>query len=232
MRFAFRPLRDRRAVRACFRQARMEAFESNGSPRRSVAICIICEELIKVRRRTGMGLAQRSCTVTKVSHELELKLQLQPGSAQALARIPQLLGKDLAERQRVKEIESLYFDTPQEKLRRRGVSLRIRKDGKRRLQTIKSLKGSALFERGESETEINGKGPDWNAVRGTALEPLASKKLRRSLRPLFKTKVRRTIYLESMLIAVFGAIGRCVRRLPPGKVPGCCERTREVRRRT
>ena len=31
-------------------------------------------------------------------------------------------------------------------------------------------------------------------MRGTALEPLASKKLRRSLRPLFKTKVRRTIY--------------------------------------
>jgi len=129
-----------------------------------------------------------------VSHELELKLELQSKRAPALARIAQLLERDPAEPERVEELESLYFDTPQGKLRRPGVSLRIRRDGTRSLQTIKWLKRSAVFDRGQSETEITGKGPDWAAARGTALEPLLSKKLRRSLRPLFKTKVRRTIY--------------------------------------
>jgi triphosphatase len=107
--------------------------------------------------------------------------------------VAKLLGKDLAE-PRIEELESLYFDTPQGKLREHGISLRIRRDGKRTLQTIKWLKHSALFDRGQSETEISGKGPDWKAARGTALEPLLGKKLRRSLKPLFKTKVRRAIY--------------------------------------
>jgi inorganic triphosphatase YgiF len=129
-----------------------------------------------------------------VSHELELKLELPPGSMPALARVPRLLGRDRAKPQRVEVLESLYFDTPQGKLREHGVSLRIRRQGKQRLQTIKWLNRSALFDRGQAETEISGKGPDWKAIRGTALEPLASKKLRRSLKPLFKTKVRRTIY--------------------------------------
>ena len=128
-----------------------------------------------------------------MSHEFELKMEL-PAGTPALARIPRLIGREIAGRRRVQELESLYFDTAHGKLRAHGVSLRIRRIGKRRVQTIKWLKRSALFDRGQSETEISGKGPDWQAVRGTALEPLAGKKLRRSLKPLFKTKVRRTIY--------------------------------------
>jgi triphosphatase len=102
------------------------------------------------------------------------------------------LGNSFAKR--VEELESLYFDTSGEQLRENGVSLRIRRDGKRSVQTIKWLKHSDLFDRGQSETEISGQTPDWKAARGTALEPLLCKKLRRSLKPLFKTKVRRTIY--------------------------------------
>lgn len=128
-----------------------------------------------------------------MSHELELKLEL-PSKRLPAGHIPRLLGKDAAEPARVEELESLYFDTPQGELRRHGVSLRIRRDGRRSLQTIKWLKQCAVFDRGQSETEISGEAPDWKAARGTALEPLLSKKLRRSLRPLFKTKVRRTIY--------------------------------------
>ena len=129
-----------------------------------------------------------------MSHELELKFELQPDKTSGGRRIPRPLGKDLGGPQRVEELESLYFDTPAGKLRENGVSLRIRRDGKRSVQTIKWLRHSGLFDRGESETEISGKTPDWKAAHGTALEPLLSKKLRRSLKPLFKTKVRRTIY--------------------------------------
>jgi triphosphatase len=129
-----------------------------------------------------------------VSHERELKLELQPASATALARIPEVLGGNLAGPRRTERIESLYFDTPGRTLREHGISLRIRRNGKQRLQTIKWLENSALFDRGESETAVSGKEPDWKAARGTAIGPLLSKKLRRSAKPLFKTSVRRTIY--------------------------------------
>jgi len=72
--------------------------------------------------------------------------------------------------------------------------LRIRRAGKQRLQTIKWAKRTALFDRGQSETQINSIAPDWEAARGTALEPLLGKKLRRSLKPLFETRISRTIY--------------------------------------
>jgi triphosphatase len=129
-----------------------------------------------------------------VSYERELKLELQPASATALARIPQLLGSNLAGQRRVEQLDSVYFDTPRRTLREHGISLRIRGNGKQRLQTIKWLERSKLFDRGESETEVSGKGPDWKAARPTAIAPLLSKKLCRSAKPLFKTRVRRTIY--------------------------------------
>src|SRR5438105_5736833 len=143
-----------------------------------------------------MGRAQNLCAaiiVIKVSHELELKLELPPERAPPLARVPKFLGKDLAGPRRIEELESLYLDTAQGKLREHGISLRIRRNGSKNLQTIKWIKDSDLFDRGESETEIRGKRPDWKAAR-TAIGPLLTKKLRRSVKPLFKTKVRRTIY--------------------------------------
>jgi triphosphatase len=129
-----------------------------------------------------------------VSHELELKLELQSGSTPAIAHFARALGRDRAEPRRVEQLESLYFDTSGRKLWRHGISLRIRRNGRRGLQTVKWLKRSALFDRGEFEAEIDGKAPDWTLVRGTALEPLATKKLRRAIKPVFKTKVRRTVY--------------------------------------
>ena len=48
--------------------------------------------------------------------------------------------------------------------------------------------------RGEWESQIAGKKPDLNLAKGTALEPLVTRKLRRRLRPLFETRVQRTVY--------------------------------------
>jgi inorganic triphosphatase YgiF len=72
--------------------------------------------------------------------------------------------------------------------------LRVRREGRRYVQTIKSSDNAGLFERNEWETEIAGKEPNLSKARGTALEPLLTDKLRRRLKPLFETRVRRTIY--------------------------------------
>jgi inorganic triphosphatase YgiF len=85
---------------------------------------------------------------------------------------------------------STYFDTAKHKLRRHGLSLRIRHIGDRHIQTIKTATGSQLG-RGEWETEIAGNKPDLGKIDGTPLERFASKKLRRELGPIFRTSVRR-----------------------------------------
>jgi triphosphatase len=124
--------------------------------------------------------------------ELEIKLEVDPTSLPALNKIP-LFRTLKAVPTRSAEV-SVYFDTDKQKLRKKGLMLRVRRKGGRYIQTIKAASNAGLFERDEWETEIAGKEPDLSQANGTALEPLLSHKLRRRLKPLFETRVRRTIY--------------------------------------
>lgn len=82
--------------------------------------------------------------------EVELKLELSPEAADTLETAGPF-GGELA----IAEQTSVYFDTPDHALSRRGLSLRIRRTGSRRVQTIKA-RGSAagLFVRPEWEREV------------------------------------------------------------------------------
>ena len=124
--------------------------------------------------------------------EVELKLELAPASLPALKKVP-LLRSPNSPPTHTREI-SVYFDTDKHKLRRKGLILRVRRIGKRHVQTIKATGNSAPFERDEWEAEIAGEEPDLSLAGGTALEPLVNGKLRRQLKPLFETRVRRTVY--------------------------------------
>lgn len=88
------------------------------------------------------------------------------------------------------DLLSTYFDTRKHKLKRRGLLLRVRQTDGKHVQTIKKTSG-AQFGRGEWETEIAGPTPDLDEADGTPLERLASKKLRRKLKPIFETSVHR-----------------------------------------
>jgi triphosphatase len=126
------------------------------------------------------------------NEEIEVKLELAPASVPALKTIP-LFQASKATPKRADQI-SVYFDTNKQKLRQKGLMLRVRREGRRYLQTIKSNRNSGIFQRDEWETEVAGKEPDLSKATGTALEPLLSNKLRRHLKPLFETRVRRTVY--------------------------------------
>ena len=122
--------------------------------------------------------------------EVELKLEVTPASLMALKKIPvlrTLRGKQSAE-------VSVYFDTKKHKLRRKGLLLRVRRIGRRHIQTIKAAHSAVPFERDEWEAEVTGDGPDLSQAAGTALEPVLHEKVRRKLRPLFETRVQRTVY--------------------------------------
>jgi inorganic triphosphatase YgiF len=121
--------------------------------------------------------------------ETELKFRLPARRIEMLARGQIRVGK-IGERNDA-NLVSTYFDTGKHKLRRHGLSLRIRQTGDKYIQTIKSAPG-AQFGRGEWETEVEGNTPDLGKIDGTPLECLASKSLRRKLKPIFETSVHRT----------------------------------------
>jgi inorganic triphosphatase YgiF len=90
------------------------------------------------------------------------------------------------------DLVSTYFDTGKHKLKRHGLSLRVRRADGRHIQTIKS--GSAAqLARGEWETEVKDAAPDLGKADGTPLEHLVSRKLGRKLKPIFESSVHRII---------------------------------------
>ena len=121
--------------------------------------------------------------------EIELKLEVPPQELRRLKGWRALSRKGAGEQ----DLASVYFDTPKHKLGRNGISLRIRRNGKKRLQTVKSQGADGSFRRGEWENEIKGDVPDLRKVQGTALEPLLTKKLKHKLIPVFETRVCRTV---------------------------------------
>jgi len=119
--------------------------------------------------------------------ETELKFEVAPQDLRKLKAAPALHRKPAKE----ENLISVYFDTPKHKLARNGVSLRVRHNGDKRLQTVKSEGSGDSFRRGEWEREIRGNVPNLRKTPGTALAPLLIK-LKRRLKPIFATNVHRT----------------------------------------
>lgn len=134
-----------------------------------------------------------------VDAETELKLQLNP------RQIDLLKGRALLAEaaQSQAEIDDIYFDTADQLLRRHKMALRLRRIDGRWLQTLKTdgKSGGALSRRGEWETPAK-------VVRATGLGQidlprlhqsplpalLAGQKMKPPLRPLFRTRVQRTLW--------------------------------------
>jgi hypothetical protein len=114
----------------------------------------------------------------KAPREIELKLEIPAEGLRKLERSELLRGNHLPPKGA--ELVSVYFDTRRLKLRKKGVSLRVRHMDGRHLQTVKRNEpgNGAALSRNEWETEIDGKNLDFEAASGTALEPLLTGKVR------------------------------------------------------
>ena len=126
------------------------------------------------------------------SREIELKLELEPGSSGLLARHPLLAGGPAKTADQV----STYYDTPQGAIRAAGFSLRVREARGKFIQTVKQSDGPAagLFDRSEWEREIAGADIDFDAAAETPLGEVLGKKNRKRLEPLIRVEVRRSVW--------------------------------------
>ena len=127
--------------------------------------------------------------------EIELKLEVGEQVLARLTRSP-LLRKARDGTQRPASLVSVYYDTDTQKLRRHGLTLRVRRIGRRHVQTVKQESGasSALMDRSEWEYDLAGGKPDLALARNSGLESILNQKLQANLKPLFETRVRRNVY--------------------------------------
>jgi triphosphatase len=126
----------------------------------------------------------------KPAQEIEMKFA---APAEALPRLQhQVPAKEIRTAQ-PKSVVSVYFDTDKLDLRNHGLTLRVRRNGKQRLQTVKAGDGQAVTTRGEWEHAVRSDQPDFKAIRGTPAEKiLQKKKVRSTIKPIFETRVTRT----------------------------------------
>lgn len=124
--------------------------------------------------------------------EIELKLRLPPSALAALRADPLLANV----RETRKQLDNLYFDTPQRDLAQARIGLRLRRDGKRWLQTVKGGGSShaGLHQREEIEFAVAGPVLQWPPLAGTPFEPLLQPfqdQLVAQFRTRFKRDIRR-----------------------------------------
>jgi inorganic triphosphatase YgiF len=130
-----------------------------------------------------------------VTREIELKLELEPADVDRFAKASVLANVAV----RTEAQTSTYFDTPDQALRKAGLSLRIRAIGNQRIQTIKAESGSAvgLFNRPEWEMAIEDDRPVVAAADDPFRSLISADELQR-LEQIFRIVVcRQTHVVES-----------------------------------
>ncbi len=124
--------------------------------------------------------------------ETELKLRIAPEDMERL-RHHALLKRLSPGHAATRTLRNIYFDTPDLRLHRQEMALRLRQAGGQWLQTLKGGGGveAGLHSRNEWETEVAGQALDLPALRATGakLPPGIAK----SLQPVFSTDFTRSV---------------------------------------
>jgi len=128
-----------------------------------------------------------------VAKEVELKLAIAEAEQRRLLAHPLLRHAP----RRTQELVNVYYDTPQRTLYRHGIALRLRRQGRHWLQTVKCAgeTGAGLSSRPEWEMPYQGHF-DFSAVDDeTVRSRLQRPQLQERIAPLFETRFRRTTWV-------------------------------------
>jgi inorganic triphosphatase YgiF len=171
--------------------------------------------------------------------ELEIKLRLPRDAVAGLLRHP-ALARHKSGRARRRKLASTYFDTASLRLAKSGVGLRMRRDGRRWIQTVKgpaaAESGGGLAARPEYEWAIgsSAKMPALDATR-LATTPWRRKLLkavRDGLEPIFATEFTRTeipLALPGRTIAMLAVDVGAIRAVDSKRRVDLCEAELELK---
>lgn len=129
--------------------------------------------------------------------EIELKLLIDPADIPGLRRHP-LLKALCPSGPKTRKLTSIYFDTDDFVLKNQDIALRVRRDGRNWIQTVKGGGSvqAGLHRRDEWEAPVAHDRPDLTKIDDPALAALFSAEaLRQRLKPVFVTEFTRTAWL-------------------------------------
>lgn len=130
--------------------------------------------------------------------ETELKLQLPPTLADFDAHeVLQRLSPGGHRRGVSKKLHAVYFDTADRDLAKRGMALRIRHSGRKRIQTLKAPASGSLGLQSyrELEAEVDGSEPNLAKLGDRVLARELRREIWPRLQPVFQTVFERTSWL-------------------------------------
>jgi inorganic triphosphatase YgiF len=126
------------------------------------------------------------------SAETELKLALSPAVAESVFSLPALKRKGMG-KPKSRRLVTTYYETRERDLARRGLSLRIRQENDRRIQTVKASGDSGVANtRGEWEWPVERTTPDLAFLKDAPVAKLFADVSENRLEPAVVTDVVRT----------------------------------------
>jgi triphosphatase len=136
---------------------------------------------------SGTTTAARPCEQA----EIELKLLAPQGILERLREMPVIV-QHARNRGAFRRLETVYYDTPERLLFQHGMSLRVRRNGKHFIQTLKLLPniGQPLARR-QWEAPVDGVTPDLARLPANEVGDPVTTLTNDALVPVFATKVRR-----------------------------------------
>ena len=127
-----------------------------------------------------------------MKREIELKLELAPEMVDRLRAHPPFARQPTYRQHQ----DTIYFDTPDRKLRKAGLTLRVRRCGRRYVQTVKAqTEAAGLFERDEWESQVRAMKPDLRAVTQTPVAKVLAEDCLQLLEPVATLSVNRTCWV-------------------------------------
>jgi triphosphatase len=148
-----------------------------------------------VSQQPPPALATQLATATPdAAEEIELKLAIPADAARKLGRVPLIRNSALG-RSVSRKMHSVYYDTPEHELKRSGAALRLRREGSRWVQTLKSGGGveAGLHRRNEIESRMPAQLLDYRALAESGASDVFTDAARRArLQPVFVADFTRT----------------------------------------
>ena len=144
-----------------------------------------------MQQQNKMAAGARADPAAEV--EIELKLAGEPDALKRAFAAAPIRNRAMG-RAKSKRLENIYFDTEDQRLRARGLAFRVRKDGRRYFQTLKSndAEGLAAY-RGEWQNPLRSGEPDLTLMPEGGRAALDGAVDTGELQPLFATRVQRSV---------------------------------------
>ncbi len=126
-------------------------------------------------------------------NQMEIELKLTAESVDDLSAVLEAPCAASVEQRRTKKLETVYYDTPDLRLKRRGIAYRVRNTGDGYVQTVKveAAPAGGLKQRAEWEAAVDGPEPDLDSIDEPTVRERLGMILPGELRPIFATRIDR-----------------------------------------